>query len=95
MELFSKSGFRCVSAVNFLRQGPSAGLLNYLDPEGPLKPEWRRASAHFPDDNTSTIKLMEARVVEMKRDGSLEKYMMDRDHTSEFGFASQFICISV
>ena len=95
MELFAKSGFRCVSALNFLRRGTSAGLLNHLDAEGPLKPEWRRASASFPEDDDMEIKRMEKVVLEMKQNGTLKKYMADRDHTSEFGFGSLFISMSI
>ena len=89
--IFAKYGFRCVSAMNFLRHGTSAGLLNYLNPEGPLDPNWRIASVLLPGDVTA----MENKVVNMKQNGTLEKYMLDNDHTSEFGFGSQFMFMSI
>ena len=90
-KIFASSGFRCVSAVNFLRHGSSAGLLDYLNPEGPLDPKWRIPSFLLPDDTTT----MEEQVVNMKQKGSLRKYMMDRDQTSEMGFGSQFMFMSI
>ena len=91
MKIFASSGFRCVSVINFLRHGSSAGLMDYLNPEEPLDPKWRIPSFLLPDDTTA----MEEEIVNMKQKGSLKKNMMDRDQTSEMGFGSQFMFMSI
>ena len=90
--LFEKTGFRCVAKLNIL----GAGILtNYLDPEGPLKEEWRKGLNVFEQASQSEIREMEHKVLELKEEGTLLRFMEEKDRTPEFGLTTVILCVSV
>lgn len=94
LALFGKCGFECVAAMNFLRKSKSIGIVRYLDPEGPLKKEWRNGTLHYPLASDAEIQELEKTVLDLKEQNALEHFMVSNDHTSEFGAETLLVCVS-
>ena len=95
LDTFTKCGFQCVSAMNFLRVNNSTAIVGYRDPEGPLREEWRKGTFMYAAENDIEMKEMLKELRELKGRGSLKQFMIDNDRTSELGMTALFVCISL
>ena len=93
-DLFAKCGFHTVSAMNFLNTETSSMHTGYWNPEGPLNEEWRNAVHVCGVAGPAKEKEMIDIVLTMKKNGTLEDFMVQNDHTSERGLYTLFVCIS-
>ena len=94
LDLFAKYGFSCVAAMNLLTKATPCVLKNHYDPEGPLKREWRIGTYLY--RNTSDAEMVQMLSdMDIKDKGSLEKFILEHDRTSEFGMLTLLVCISV
>ena len=92
LRMFNKCGFECQTKLNFL----GADLWkNYLDPEGPLKKEWRLGDSLFGYATNEEIKEIEDYVRTMKENGTLEKFVEENDKTLEIGVLTLIVCTTV
>lgn len=94
ISLFQMHNFKCVSAVNLLTATGDNFLNDYFDPEGPLKDEWRRATSVFDIATDEEIKEMEGFLLDKKRKGTLEKFMIEHNHTQDRGYGTLFAYIA-
>ena len=91
--LFSKHGFKCVSAMNLI---PTTSIFDdRLNPEGPLNEDWRIGTSMFQLAGPEKEKEMVQFVLDMKDKGTLEQFVSDHDRTTEIGEMTLFVCISV
>ena len=95
IEMFTKHGFKCVSEMNLLMGATPSLFKNYLDPEGPLKKDWRIGTSAFGLANEEDMKEVESMITEMKEKGTLERFIREHDRTAELGIAALYVCISV
>ncbi len=74
-----------LSQVGFAVEGrfvPLDGVLQgtaYVDPEGPLKPEWRKTESSWALAPEEEIASAEARIRELRENGDLEIYFREND----------------
>lgn len=94
ISLFQKHNFKCVSAVNLLTAAGENFYNNYFDPESPLSADWRRATSVFDIATDQEIKEMEGFLLDKKRKGTLEKFMIEHDHTQDRGHGTLFAYIA-
>ena len=87
--LFEKHGYECVSALNFLSATKTI-FVNYHDPEGPLKEEWRTGTNEFGMADVKEVEEMEAKLRDLKEQGNLRKFMEEHDKTLEMGISTLF-----
>ena len=93
--LFSRCGYRCISALNFLNLKSQAFFPDYWDTEGPLKMKWRKATCIFDVASDGEIKEMEESVKELREKGILEEYAAKNDHSSDRGILTLLVGESV
>ena len=92
-EKFDKTGFKCVAAMNLLPSDSPTFIRNYLDPEGPLREDWRKGTSMFEFVDNQVLKEMENAFFDMKEKGTLEQFMEDHDRTSIVGMVTMFACV--
>ena len=66
----------------------------YWNPEGPLSEVWRKSANVFDVPGSDKVKEMIDIILDMKEKGTLEKFLIEHDHTSERGLFTFFVCVS-
>ena len=93
IDFFDKHGFRCVTAMNLLNATGVHIYPNYLDPESILDKNWQKATSLFDIASGTEIKKMESTVLDKKKDGTLESFVKENDHSHKRGLVTLFACI--
>ena len=91
--LFEKHGYRCVAALNLLSATKTI-FVDYHDPEGPLKEDWRVGTNEFGLADAQEVHEMEAKLRDLKENGNLRKFMEENDKTLEMGISTLFACVA-
>ena len=91
MAMFVKYGFKCVSKSNILGFDSRD---NYMDPDGPLKEEWRNGGSYFAlatEQELADIK----QFVQLEKDkGTMLKFIKEHDRSLEMGSLTIFTCVA-
>ena len=66
---------------------------DFLNPESPLNEEWRIGSSMLKVAGPEKEKELIEIVKDMKKAGTLDKFVSDHDHTSEMGGVTLFVCV--
>ena len=93
IDFFDKHGFRCVTAMNLLNATGVHIYPNYLDPESILDKNWQKATSLFDIASGTMIKKMESAVLDKKKDGTLESFVKENDHSHKRVLVTLFACI--
>ena len=95
LSLFSECGFQCVSSLSLLRAHTPTLFVEYLDPEGPLKENFRIGTSMFGNSNNEELLELENKILNLKHKDLLKDYIKQHDRTPELGFVVLFACIPV
>jgi len=87
-ELIEEAGLamqRCIAPLDVLMQDDA-----YFNARGPLDPGWRAGDSIWSSVNDAELQAACARVMQLERDGALQRYMREQDaarkHTGQMSF---------
>ncbi|XP_045194240.2 ubiquinone/menaquinone biosynthesis C-methyltransferase UbiE-like isoform X2 [Mercenaria mercenaria] len=83
-EIFRKCGFNCVDYIHIYVDIPEHTHKALLDPEGPLKKEWRDCNSYWASATEEDLKVVEEKINEMKSAGTLEKFVETKNTCQGF-----------
>ena len=95
MNLFTKHGYQCVSAMNLIPTPASFYNEHCLHPEAPLDKGWRDGICVLQIAGSKTENELIQMVLNMKQKGTLNQYVTDHDRSSEIGVMTLFVCTSL
>ncbi|KAL4219478.1 hypothetical protein ACF0H5_022056 [Mactra antiquata] len=93
-QLFQNSGLKSVSYMNVNSDIPSHSLNSLLDPEGPLREEWRNCNSYWASATEDELKDVEAKINKMKSQGTLQQFVKDHDKMNGF-YILQLLCAKI
>ena len=91
LNMLETAAYKCVSKFNILGID---NYDNYIDPEGPLKKEWRKGVSFFTVATEDEINDIENKVREMNEAGTIAHYIKEHERIFEIGLLTILTCVS-
>ena len=82
--------YNCVSKFNTLGLD---SYRNYIDPEGPLRKDWRKGVSLFAAATEEEIKDIENKVRDMNEAGTIAQYIKEHEKIFEIGLLTILTCV--
>ncbi|XP_060580337.1 uncharacterized protein LOC132737117 [Ruditapes philippinarum] len=83
-EMFRKCGFECSNYIHNNVDIPEQTMKTLLDPEGPLKKDWRDCNSYWASATPEDLKVVEEKIKELKASGTLDQFV--EKHNTCMGF---------
>ena len=83
-EIFRKCGFYCSNYIHNNANIPEQTMKTLLDPEGPLRKEWRDCNSYWASATSNDLKVVEDKIQELKASGRLEQFVETHNTCKEF-----------